>query len=412
MPTILVLSISDQSASTLATHGGLDLHGSYDVEANLIAPLRNIFSKVIVFDVKAHHVRYGPTATTKELKDLILKESPDYMILLTSMYEIEPEILFFAQKNGVKTISWFFDDEMRFENYSVIWIPVSDFVLTASPNYVKKYQEYGVPAYLTFMSPNEEIFQKKEVDKDIDVLFIGSNIADRQEFVDYLKQHNINVTTFGKGWDTGYLTQTIDLALYYNRSKINLCFTKGYDQSKKQYKGKIFEVCMCGGFLLVEYIDGMESYFEDGVDAVFFKDKQELLFQIQKYLPSSTLREKIAGNGNRKVMEKYRMSVQLTKIFEDIFNRKDQDLKTGNCNRMYEMKQYSQNLKKARSYAASYHFSFALAHLKEKNIKLFFDEYLFILKNNILKGFSLPAYLMYSKIICLFQRKMVRDSSQ
>lgn len=403
MPTVLVLTLSDQSQSPLATHGGLNLHVAYDVEANLITPLRNIFTNVILFDVSSNYIQHGPTSTQEKIKTIIQQEKPDYLLWLTSMFEIEPELLAFAQSQGVKTISWFFDDEMRFENYSVMWIPVSNFVLTASPAYVKKYPEYEIPAYLTFMSPNEGIFQKKTTEKDIEVLFIGSNIADRQEFIDFLKQHNINVTTFGKGWETGYLTQTIDLTSYYNRAKINLCFTKGYDPTKKQYKGKIFEICMCGGFLLVEYIDGMESYFQDNVNAVFFNDKYELLLQIQKFLQLPAQREQIAENGYYNVMKNYRMSVQLSKIFEDIFHLNGENNKDTPPQKINESRFRTLNLQQAKSHAASYHFSFAIAHLKEKNVSLFVDEYIQVLKNNIVMGFSLPVFFVYNKIIRIFR---------
>jgi hypothetical protein len=403
MPTILILTKSDQSTSPLAKHKGIDICATYDREANLVAPFRNIFDKVVVFDVLSCYIENGPTSTTKKLKALILQEMPDYMIWISSSFEIEPEVLAFAQTSGVKTISWFFDDEMIFYNYSVMWIPVSDFVLTASPAYVKKYQEYGVPAYLTFMSPNEEIFQNKKIERDIDVLFIGNNIADRQEFIDYVKQHNIEVTIFGRGWDTGYLKESSDLFSYYNRSKINLCFTKGMIPSVKQYKGKIFEICMCGGFLLVEYVDGMESYFEDTVDVIFFKDKYELLLQIQKYLPLPAVREKIAENGYRKVTEKYRMSVQFSKIFEDIFHFDDKDYKNICPHKINDTRLPILNLKKAKTDAAQYHFWFAIAHLKEKNFTLFVDEYIHVLKNYILSGFSLPAFFIYRKIKHVFR---------
>ena len=68
MPSILVLTTSDQSASPLAAHCGIDLHVFYDREANLIAPLRDIFSNVIEFDVLAYYVQHGPTSTTKKLR--------------------------------------------------------------------------------------------------------------------------------------------------------------------------------------------------------------------------------------------------------------------------------------------------------------------------------------------------------
>lgn len=373
---ILVLMETDQSNSSLAGNRGISLGCKCDMYSMLIPSIKNVFSDVISFDFLEYYVNYGATKTSNKLRELILENKPDFLLWLSYAYEIDPDDFIFARQNGVKTIGWFFDDESNFDNYSLMWVPYLDFVLTNDPGAIDKYAKYGITAFLEFFVPSASLFKKVEREKTIDVSFIGSNIADREEYVNYLKDNGINIIAYGSGWNTKYIA-TSEMIDVYNSSKINICFTKTLDLKFSQYKGKIFEICMCGGVLMVEYFNGLEKIFENEIDAIFFNNKADLLDKVNKYLPLHEKRQIIANNGWEKINNNYSMEKQLSRIFNDILT---------NSKKYEEIKSKStiNTLKKSNQWliASNYHFYFGIAYIRNKNYPLSADEFGTSLKYN------------------------------
>ena len=89
-----------------------------------------------------------------------------------------------------------------------------------------------------------------------------------------------------------------------------------FDQVSNQYVDmgrnetanmRIFEVTGCGSFLLTEFFDNLEDFFEIGKEIETFRDSDEMLRKIRYYLDHPDEREAIARRGQERCLRDYSM---------------------------------------------------------------------------------------------------------
>jgi hypothetical protein len=154
-----------------------------------------------------------------------------------------------------------------------------------------------------------------------DITFVGNpHTADRQPWLDKFEQHGIMVKTFG---GTGAQTKIhySRMVEIFNQSKINLNFSRHVTPQGTlvpQFKGRIFEVTLSGGFLLCEYLPGIEKFFIPDKEIVCFRDINEAVTKIIYYLEHDNEREAIAAAGQQRAWQDYRGDVVVNKIFDQI----------------------------------------------------------------------------------------------
>jgi len=78
---------------------------------------------------------------------------------------------------------------------------------------------------------------------------------DREQYINELKKRNIPIHVFGKEWACAKRVPFEEMIDIFASSKIDLNFSS----TQKQIKGRIFEVCLAGGFLLTEYAPGTQT---------------------------------------------------------------------------------------------------------------------------------------------------------
>ena len=111
----------------------------------------------------------------------------------------------------------------------------------------------------------------------------------------------------------------------FRNSKINLNFTKTIDNSgNNQLKGRIFEICMSGGFLLTEYYDEIEEYFKIGEEIDIFRSKEELIKKVNFYLSNDKKRETLRLAAHEKVKKLYNFETEWFNYFKNIENFKNE----------------------------------------------------------------------------------------
>lgn len=353
--TILYLPWAESDNFILRKYGReLLVEVGWDPDLRLGDPLKKVFSGVISYDVGKDYAEIGVRLTNKKIIEMVRQEHPKYVFWPTRMYEIQETTFHTVRYEGAYVIGWFFDDECRFEGYSRWWIPYMDYILTTDKQSVERYQELGATAMHLLVTSDSAFFRRLEIAKSYDVSFVGSRIADRGELVDTLLNNGIDVHTFGKGWVNSYITNE-QMVNIYNATKINLCFTKSYGtNTRPQLKNKIFDSCMCGGFLLCEYIPGIEEFFEVNKEIVCFNNSDELLHKIQYYLAHNTEREAIAEAGWKRAQRDHSQVNWLTKVFEAIeIDSQSRKRNAIDLRKTIEMSSYSRHL------AASYHLGWA-----------------------------------------------------
>lgn len=161
--------------------------------------------------------------------------------------------------------------------------------------------------------PSENNFNKK-----IDVIFVGSFNLKRKNYVNFLEKNNISIICYGSGWKNKpiYLER---LVYKYRASKIILNFTEG----KIGFSVRVFQAMGTGSFLISEYCKDLEKIFKKGVHLDWFKTPNELLKIVNYYLKNEIIREDIARQGYKYVLENFTWEHIMNKIIQIIYKNKD-----------------------------------------------------------------------------------------
>lgn len=315
--SLLFLTHTDCGIKEIKKYG-LGIGPNTDLETVFVEPLRQIFSKVSCYDVWKNYALLGVIEANRQIIEIVHRERPKYVLWHTMMYELLENTLSEIRENGSLVLAWFSDDEVRFDDYSKWWVPYIDCILTNDKEAVKKYEALGSVAIHSVSGSNPAVFRKLNLPARYEVSFVGRKFGDRGLWIEQLNKNGVNVDAFGNGWEAGYVS-TDEMVNIFNTSKINLCFMQSYGtNTRPQLKTRIFEVCMCGGFLLCEYVSGIEDYFELDKEIVCFHNVEEIKEKIQYYLENDEERNAIALAGWQKAKSNYQQEAMLHRIFSKV----------------------------------------------------------------------------------------------
>jgi len=148
---------------------------------------------------------------------------------------------------------------------------------------------------------------------NLDVVFIGHAEEDvRIDYVMKVVESGIRLSIFGpsKSWHR-YLPQGVvsrlppiepifgdDYTRTITSGKICLAFYSG--GNKDSYSYRVFEIPACGGFLLGQRTEVVQSLYDEGKEAEFFGSSDELIEKIRFYLRNDRARERIAMQGHQR----------------------------------------------------------------------------------------------------------------
>ena len=327
-----------------------------------------------------------------------------------SMYEIRRETIDKIRQQSSNVILFFFDDASRFEYYGRWWIGYFDYVLTEDLNARKKYEELGVNAIHVISGSNKEIYKKIKTEKLYSVTFVGRKFSNREDYINEILCNDIQIKVFGEGWNN-FISKK-EMIKVFNSSKINLNFTSTYSNLDiKQIKARIFEITMCGGFLLTEYVEDLEKYFEIGKEIDCFHTKEEAVEKIKYYLKNDDIRKKIAANGWERAQNDHSWGKRFFEIFKKIEQKNIEELSfTSKRNTIY-----TKIPRAIKNLPSAYHYNWAVARLLEGQWNLFKEEiHLSISYNNCNKSaliLFLVSYIFFyttPQIIIFIHKFMLR----
>ncbi|MCX7917802.1 MAG: glycosyltransferase [bacterium] len=399
---VLILTpLNDLSIKKIYKYASSCLKLTCPFDLYFVDPLKKIFKDVLPYDFQKRIVEIGIKKMNEEVLEIVKNYKSDYVIYLSGYYEFTIETLKKIREKST-LIGWFFDDEFRFENYTKYWIPYFDFYVTHSIEAIEKYKKLNVKVIHTLPCDGIPSYPEwDKIEKIYDVSFIGFKTEDREKYINFLK-NNLKIDLFlaGHGW--GKYLSFIEMNEVFRKSKINLCFTKTFN-NKKQWKGRIFEVMLQGGFMLTEYVPHLEKYFEIGKEIDCFDNEKELIDKVKYYLKNEKERLEIAKRGWKKCIENYTPYHRMYNVFKEIEKEQHQKFWPQNYNkpRLELRKNYSEYYTyMAKAFILSGYKKFGLEALilAHKNLPLNFKIYLYYVLLPIPHSFYSYLFNVYKKL--------------
>jgi len=170
-----------------------------------------------------------------------------------------------------------------------------------------------------------------------DVIFIGHYENDgRDEYIKAILDSGIDFKLFGPEWQRSkyykffkkkmgdiYSLNAEEYNLALNSAKIALCFLSKLNNDT--YTRRNFEIPATKTFMLSEYTDDLNSMFQEGKEAEYFRNKEEMLEKIKYYLNHNKEREKIAEAGYKRLLkdghEALDRAKEIIRVFESYKNK-------------------------------------------------------------------------------------------
>jgi len=268
--------------------------------------------------------------------------------------------------------------------------------MTGSKKAVPKYQKLGANVIFAPIACNPEIYRFSKDPLFYEVSFVGSDIGNRRELIESIEEGGIPVCKFGLS--PGSVVSFEKLIKIFSNSRINLNFTASYgDGASRQLKARIFEVPMCGGFLLTEYVEGVEEYFEIDKEIVCFETVDEAIEKITYYLAHANERKTIAQAGFNRAHRDHTWGKRLRVVFEHI----ERNIISNGSPALSQIElSLPENLQRNRS---SYHYNLAKELLQKGRIEICIDELHLSLKcdQKSKKSRMLLVMCKLPKILCL-----------
>ena len=258
-----------------------------------------------------------------QVKQWIRDDSTDVIFTYLSGGLISPEAIREMNSSGVPMINLALNDKESFigkirkgratgmrdicRHFDICWTSTED----ALPKYCV---EGALPIYLP-EGANPEIHKPYDVEKSIDVSFVGQCYGNRPNIIQALKDHGVSVEAFGYGWENGPLS-TEDMVRIYSKSVINLGFggVAGH-QDTFCLKGRDFEIPMSGGLYITEHSNEIERVFEIGRDILTYRTFGELVKKIQYLLGHPDEAEDIRKAGHSRAISEHTWEMRFEKIF-------------------------------------------------------------------------------------------------
>jgi spore maturation protein CgeB len=291
---------------------------------NFYRTLIRMVPSVVEFDFMTLMQREGKERMNRLLVETAARENPDLIFCILFTNEIDLKTIDQLSAQWI-TFNWFCDDHWRFDTFSKHVAPHFHFVSTTDHDALEKYHKHGYSAvFQTQWACNHYDYRKyDDAVKTFDVSFVGQPHGTRKRTISSLQNHGITVESFGRGWNNGRITQT-QMIRIFNGTKINLNLSNSswnirtIFRNQQQIKGRNFEVPGCGSFLLTNYVEGLEQYYDLENEIRCFSSPRNLRDQILYFLQHEDEREQIALNGYQRTLREHTYEHRFIDLFHNM----------------------------------------------------------------------------------------------
>lgn len=271
--------------------------------------------------------REGKARMNRQLLDTLFawaaQQKPDAVFLYVSGEVLEPAVLRELRSLNAPLVNLALNDKEHFvgkiRNGRALGARdicrYFDLCWTSTEDALSKYVVEGaLPVYLP-EGANPEIHRPYDLERTIEVSFVGQCYGNRTDVIDELDRRGIGVQAYGFGWPNGPL-DIDEMVRLYSRSKINLGFG-GVEDHPGTYclKGRDFEIPMSGSLYLTEHHPELEHVFVRGEEILTYEGIDDLSSQIRYYLAHPEEADIIRQKGRRRALTHHTWEARLEKVF-------------------------------------------------------------------------------------------------
>jgi len=272
--------------------GVFDAIGKSTNTSQLMA-FKSLGCEVVGYNYKQKALSIGASERDNHLCSLVKERKFDLVVF--SKCDFLPVSVFERITKITKTYLWWMDPittlyalpEML-EKAKIVHA-----VITGVKNTIDVFEKYNDKVYYVPEGFDSEADKPHDLEKEIDVVFIGSLHGERKRLLEELSYPVKHISNaYGP-----------EHAKTISKSKICLNFSTAGGTSDRIYK-----TLAAGGFLLSSDWHTRHEDFEDGEDLVIFKDIADLREKIIFYLDNPAKRGIISQSGHKKVQKFNRMN--------------------------------------------------------------------------------------------------------
>ena len=260
------------------------------------------------------------------------KYKPDFLLVVKGA-KLYPETIKLISSLGITTVGYWTDDPLNYES-SMINAPSYDIYLTNCSKTLGRYKDSGLTnVHHLPTAVDTKHYSRAKIRKRYDISFIGSHSVHREDILSQLEVNGLHI--FGKGWQNNssisqwHKNDNIDSAqlhsgafgrhtnLVFNQTKVNLNIhsTLGKDHS---IGSRIFETLSAGGFLLSDWIDEIDNFFEPDKHLVCFHTVEEMNEKAKFYVNNDRARNEIADAGYEHVLKHHSYDARVKDLLKII----------------------------------------------------------------------------------------------
>lgn len=198
----------------------------------------------------------------------------------------------------VPKVMLFPDDEWR-RDYSLSMAPYADYVMSTAFDAAEVFRDKHIP----FQWGARLSQHAKQYTPDINISFIGQNYGYRGKLVQLIEGVGLPVNSYGVGWSKSISDAEIPTVL--GRSRMSLTTSMSSRNGQRQIKARTFEIPASGALMIAEYAPGLEQYYTDGQDAIFWTTPNDLIERLLFLMLNEPMRAALAASGRARTFREH-----------------------------------------------------------------------------------------------------------
>jgi len=353
----------------------------------------------VYIDYEDSYLKCGSKNVREFVSNIIDKNNIEVLVYQPGPRDYYFSIEFFQLlREKVFTVMMVTDVAYYFYIKDIYYAQAMDLVVVYDCLSKYRFRQYGIEAISFYSSYDKsKYFKIDNIKKDIDLSFVGNMLIEKERTknIGQITRNGFDVEVFGIGSKNGQISLE-EMVKIFNRTKINLNFT-GIGQWNalrkepninlriKQMKGRMTEISMCGGFVLSEYVPGIDQVYEVDKEIVVFHTQDEMIEKIKYYLEHEDQREAIANNGYRRTLKDYEIGKAIPRLINKI--EEYRKLKIHKPAQLYLDKDFIKHY-------TTFRVLMMVKFMGLRNCALFFEELRIILKNKKLDMRRTLKYLL------------------